>query len=176
MQASKRTKSAQTFGLNNPGVYSAIDVGTMSAKPAARGRKYDAVIGPLAADASCSDEAITTSKAIGCMSDSTQNGTPGDYGIGFPNFIGKVDDPEAKQSKLAAELANGRLAMVAIIGMLFHGARQPGPSPHRESLVASRRIASTVTPATMVPFLRVREAFRRVASQPVCLQTNLTTR
>merc|ERR1712241_1170090 len=40
-------------------------------------------------------------------------------GVGFPNFIGTVDDPEAKKSKLAAELANGRLAMVAIIGMFF---------------------------------------------------------
>merc|ERR1711953_1118400 len=56
---------------------------------------------------------------IGLMKDSTMDGTPGDYGIGFPNFIGKVDDPAAKQSKLAAELANGRLAMVAIIGMFF---------------------------------------------------------
>merc|ERR1712217_476467 len=46
-------------------------------------------------------------------------GTPGDYGVGFPNFIGRVEDPEAKKSKLAAELANGRLAMVAIIGMFF---------------------------------------------------------
>merc|ERR1711953_1368154 len=60
-----------------------------------------------------------SSTAIGFMKDSTMDGTPGDYGIGFPNFIGKVDDPESKQSKLAAELANGRLAMVAIIGMFF---------------------------------------------------------
>jgi len=51
--------------------------------------------------------------------DDYKTGTPGDYGIGFPNFIGKVEDPEAKQSKLAAEIANGRLAMVAIIGMFF---------------------------------------------------------
>merc|ERR1711881_749171 len=29
------------------------------------------------------------------------------------------DDPEAKKKKLAAELANGRLAMMAIIGMFF---------------------------------------------------------
>jgi len=60
-----------------------------------------------------------SSVPIGFMRDSTQDGTPGDYGIGFPNFIGTVDDPEAKKSKLAAELANGRLAMVAIIGMFF---------------------------------------------------------
>jgi len=60
-----------------------------------------------------------SSTAIGFMKDSTMDGTPGDYGIGFPNFIGTVEDPEAKKSKLAAELANGRLAMVAIIGMFF---------------------------------------------------------
>jgi len=53
------------------------------------------------------------------MMDSTETGEPGNYGVGFPNFIGKVDDPEARKSKLAAELANGRLAMVAIIGMFF---------------------------------------------------------
>merc|ERR1711963_1325070 len=47
------------------------------------------------------------------------DGEPGDYGVGFPNFIGRVEDPESKKSKLAAELANGRLAMVAIIGMFF---------------------------------------------------------
>merc|ERR1711974_545154 len=58
-------------------------------------------------------------RGIGQMKDSTESGTPGDYGIGFPNFIGKVSDPEAKKSKLAAELANGRLAMMAIIGMFF---------------------------------------------------------
>merc|ERR1719414_792833 len=51
--------------------------------------------------------------------DSTEAAEPGDYGIGFPNFLGKVADPEAKKSKLAAELANGRLAMMAIIGMFF---------------------------------------------------------
>lgn len=53
------------------------------------------------------------------MSDSTETGEPGNYGVGFPNFLGKVEDPEARKSKLAAELANGRLAMVAIIGMFF---------------------------------------------------------
>ena len=29
------------------------------------------------------------------------------------------DDPEVKKTKLSAELANGRLAMMAIIGMFF---------------------------------------------------------
>merc|ERR1712100_762148 len=53
------------------------------------------------------------------MMDSTETGEPGNYGVGFPNFLGKVDDPEARKSKLAAELANGRLAMMAIIGMFF---------------------------------------------------------
>merc|ERR1712072_795795 len=53
------------------------------------------------------------------MSDSTESGEPGNYGVGFPNFVGKVDNPEVRKKKLAAELANGRLAMVAIIGMFF---------------------------------------------------------
>jgi light-harvesting complex I chlorophyll a/b binding protein 1 len=56
---------------------------------------------------------------IGFQKDVTMAGTPGDYGVGFPNFIGKVADPVEKKTKLNAELANGRLAMVAIIGMFF---------------------------------------------------------
>ena len=47
------------------------------------------------------------------MKDSTETGEPGNYGVGFPNFLGKVEDPEARKGKLAAELANGRLAMMA---------------------------------------------------------------
>jgi len=58
-------------------------------------------------------------RGLGQMCDSTESGEPGNYGIGFPNFIGKVADPAERQSKLAAELANGRLAMMAIIGMFF---------------------------------------------------------
>ena len=53
------------------------------------------------------------------MKDSTEAAEPGNYGVGFPNFLGKVADPEARKTKLAAELANGRLAMMAIIGMFF---------------------------------------------------------
>merc|ERR1739847_126335 len=33
--------------------------------------------------------------------------------------MGTSDDPEEKTKKLSAEIANGRLAMVAIIGMFF---------------------------------------------------------
>merc|ERR1712013_456193 len=55
----------------------------------------------------------------GFFSGTSEPSEPGNYGVGFPNFVGKVDDPEAKKTKLAAELANGRLAMMAIIGMFF---------------------------------------------------------
>jgi hypothetical protein len=58
-------------------------------------------------------------KSIGFQKCATMDGEPGNYGVGFPNFIGTVDDPEARASKLNAELANGRLAMMAIIGMFF---------------------------------------------------------
>merc|ERR1712045_516743 len=41
--------------------------------------------------------------------------TPGDFGW----KVLTSDDPEAKTKKLSAEIANGRLAMMAIIGMFF---------------------------------------------------------
>jgi len=44
-----------------------------------------------------------------------KSGTPGDYGF---NVL-TSDDPAEKTKKLSAEIANGRLAMVAIIGMFF---------------------------------------------------------
>ncbi|CAJ1437408.1 unnamed protein product [Effrenium voratum] len=50
-------------------------------------------------------------------------GTPaaaGDFGF----KVLTASDPEAKKTKLAAELANGRLAMMAIIGMFFQDAHR----------------------------------------------------
>ena len=63
------------------------------------------------------------------MKDSTEAAEPGNYGVGFPTFLGKVEDPEARKSKLAAELANGRLAMM--VTRILHrdqsqGAMLPG--------------------------------------------------
>jgi len=43
--------------------------------------------------------------------------TPGDMGWNPPIFSGNA--PETKTRRLNAELANGRLAMMAIIGMFF---------------------------------------------------------
>merc|ERR1719343_1429250 len=48
-------------------------------------------------------------------SDDWKTGTPGDYGF----KVLTSSDPAEKEKKLAAEIANGRLAMVAIIGMFF---------------------------------------------------------
>eukprot|EP00913_Durusdinium_trenchii_P028988 g27180.t1 len=48
---------------------------------------------------------------------------PGDYEnagiLGVPNASGPMSDAEGRKRKLNSELANGRLAMVAITGMLF---------------------------------------------------------
>merc|ERR1719159_1975051 len=44
-----------------------------------------------------------------------KSGTPGDYGW----KVLTSDDPAEKTKKLSAEIANGRLAMAAIMGMLF---------------------------------------------------------
>jgi len=48
-------------------------------------------------------------------SDDWKTGTPGDYGF----KVLTSNDPAEKTKKLSAELANGRLAMMAIIGMFF---------------------------------------------------------
>merc|ERR1712079_994468 len=39
--------------------------------------------------------------------------------LGVPNASGPMTDAEARKRKLNAELANGRLAMTAIIGMFY---------------------------------------------------------
>jgi len=48
---------------------------------------------------------------------------PGDFEkagiLGVPNASGPMKDAEARKRKLNAELANGRLAMMAIIGMFY---------------------------------------------------------
>merc|ERR1712129_502764 len=49
--------------------------------------------------------------------DANQDREPGNYGWKPPLLA--TTDPELRKTKLAAELANGRLAMMAIIGMFF---------------------------------------------------------
>jgi len=59
--------------------------------------------------------------SIGWQQDASMAGEPGNYGLGFlgNGLLGPIDDPETRKTKLSAEIANGRLAMVAIIGMFF---------------------------------------------------------
>merc|ERR1719511_412582 len=57
---------------------------------------------------------------IGYGRDASMAGEPGNYGLGFLGAFNSIkSDPATRQRKLNAELANGRLAMVAILGMLF---------------------------------------------------------
>jgi len=48
-----------------------------------------------------------------------KTGPAGDYGKGFLGMFGPVLDPEKKKRSLNSEIANGRLAMVAITGMVL---------------------------------------------------------
>ena len=59
--------------------------------------------------------AVEASSGLG--RDAFGDKTPGDMGWKPPFF--KDGTPEKKKTRLAAELANGRLAMMAIIGMFF---------------------------------------------------------
>ena len=64
------------------------------------------------------NERILAYMAFCEVSQDQSAGTPaaaGDFGF----KVLTASDPEAKKTKLAAELANGRLAMMAIIGMFF---------------------------------------------------------
>merc|ERR1712217_535281 len=53
-----------------------------------------------------------------CVNQETDE--PGNYGKGFLGFTGKsIEDPAKRTRSLNAEIANGRLAMIAIMGMMF---------------------------------------------------------
>merc|ERR1712107_598760 len=103
----------------------------------------------------------------GVMTDRSVAGEPGNYGVGFPNFIAQVRDPEKRKYKLAAELANGRLAMMSIIGMFFQDGLTGSAwgdwelytaSPlkaFRTSLVFRSRLASGILQASL-PMATVR--------------------
>jgi len=57
---------------------------------------------------------------IGYMRDASMAGEPGNYGLGVLGAFNAIKPVEsARTRRLNAELANGRLAMVAILGMLF---------------------------------------------------------
>ena len=58
-------------------------------------------------------------QSAGLQRDSIHVGESGRYGVGFPIFLGTATDSAARASKLNVELAFGRLATAATIGMLF---------------------------------------------------------
>jgi len=63
---------------------------------------------------------LTKDAGIGFMQDASMKGEPGNYGLGFIGAFNTIpSEPALRERKLNSELANGRLAMVAIIGMLF---------------------------------------------------------
>jgi len=66
---------------------------------------------------------------------------PGDFKnggvLGVPNASGPMSDGEARRRKLNAELANGRLAMMAIIGMFFQDGLTGAPWGDWSSYTAS---------------------------------------
>merc|ERR1719356_995041 len=48
-----------------------------------------------------------------------KSGPAGDYGRGFLGLFGPVMDPERRKRSLNSEIANGRLAMMAMVGIVI---------------------------------------------------------
>merc|ERR1712151_1096756 len=62
-------------------------------------------------------------------------GEPGNYGLGWIGAFNKIKPiPELRQRKLNAELANGRLAMTAIMAMLFQNGTVGSTGPEMWSV------------------------------------------
>merc|ERR1712176_444407 len=64
-----------------------------------------------------------------------EKGEPGNYGLGWIGAFNKIKPiPELRQRKLNAELANGRLAMTAIMAMLFQNGTVGSTGPEMWSV------------------------------------------
>merc|ERR1711972_113634 len=75
---------------------------------------------------------------IGWQTDASmtmEKGEPGNYGLGWIGAFNKIKPiPELRQRKLNAELANGRLAMTAIMAMLFQNGTVGSTGPEMWSV------------------------------------------
>merc|ERR1712176_1257111 len=77
-------------------------------------------------------------QSIGWQKDASMTmgkGEPGNYGLGWIGAFNKIKPiPELRQRKLNAELANGRLAMTAIMAMLFQNGTVGSTGPEMWSV------------------------------------------
>ena len=64
---------------------------------------------------------------IGVMKGSTEKDQRSNYGVGFPIYYGKIEDPEMRKKEVAAELVMGRLGLLAVIGKFFQGPLRETP-------------------------------------------------
>merc|ERR1712050_202499 len=86
----------------------------------------------------CTGFTLGDAQKIGWMTDASmtsEKGEPGNYGLGWIGAFNSIQpNPALRQRKLNAELANGRLAMTAIMAMLFQNGTIGSTGPEMWSI------------------------------------------
>jgi len=101
--------------------------------------------------------------SIGWNKDASMSGEPGNYGLGFLGcgLFGSIQDPELRDRKLNAEIANGRLAMIAIMAMLVQNGVVGNTGPQMWGEVFFEQDGLSILLPTLLIVGIAGESFRR---------------
>lgn len=101
--------------------------------------------------------------SIGWNKDASMAGEPGNYGLGFLGcgLFGTIKDKATRDRKLNAEIANGRLAMFAIMSMLFQNGTVGNTGPEMWGDIYFEPLVLQILIPTILLLTVAGETFRR---------------